>query len=109
MKAINFIYEVDGESLRAYAIPSGEGYTLDFLREEDAPTGSKELYSACPVDSLFYSLDSLLKGTPSITFPSPKSEASSTSDTERVKYFFSLPIVLFLMITSFSMYPFCKK
>lgn len=62
MKAINFIYEVDGESLRAYAIPSGDGYTLDFLSEEDAPIGSKELYSACPIDSLFYSLDSLLKG-----------------------------------------------
>ena len=62
MKAINFVYEVDGESLRAYAIPSGDEYTLDFLREEDVPADSKELYSTCPIDSLFYSLDSLLKG-----------------------------------------------
>lgn len=61
MKAMTYMYEVDNEVLRAYAIPHGNGYTLGFYSEEKAPEGSKELYSKYPL-SMFYGVDPLLKG-----------------------------------------------
>ena len=61
MKAMNYMYEVDNEVLRVFAIPYGNGYTLGFYSEEKAPKGSKELYSKYPL-SMFYGVDPLLKG-----------------------------------------------
>ena len=61
MKAMTYMYEVDGEVLRAYAIPYGNSYTLGFYSEANAPEGSRELYSKYPL-SMFYGVDPLLKG-----------------------------------------------
>ena len=61
MKAINYTYELENERIRVYAVPSQEGYRLDFITKEEAPAGSKEIFSTLPFNAA-YGVSSLLEG-----------------------------------------------